>query len=264
MRIPDISEWQGRVDWAQVQPHIDGVMLRAGYGKGHADARFAENAAACDARGIPMGAYWFSYAATAEEARAEAQCLLTAVRPYPVALPLAFDFEYDSVQSAARRSVTVTKALATELARAFCEEIERGGHWAVFYANPDYLARYYDEALPQRFGLWLAQWPGGTPDLSAPPRECAMWQWTSRAALPGVTGDVDMSEGYVAALPPAPPVGRVVPDAPPAAPQDGALAWARAHGIVSAPDADAPATLGDLARALHHYHRAFGAKEAQT
>ncbi len=87
-----------------------------------------------------------------------------------------------------------------------------------------------------------------------------MWQWTSRAALPGVTGDVDMSEGYVAALPPAPPVGRVVPDAP----QDGALAWARAHGIVSAPDADAPATLGDLARALHHYHRAFGAKEAQT
>ena len=152
MRIPDISEWQGRVDWAQVQPHIDGVMLRAGYGKGHADKRFAENAAACAARGIPMGAYWFSYAATAEESRAEAQCLLTAVQPYPVALPLAFDFEYDSVQSAARRSVTVTKALATELARAFCEEIERGGHWAVFYANPDYLARYFDEALPQRFG----------------------------------------------------------------------------------------------------------------
>ena len=52
-------------------------------------------------------------------------------------------------------------------------------------------------------------------------------------------------------------------EASPAAPPDGALAWARAHGIVSAPDADAPATLGDLARALHHYHRAFGAKEAQ-
>ena len=197
MRYIDVSEWQGDIDWAAAKDHIDGAILRAGYGAGHADRKFARNAAECDRLGIPCGAYWFSYAWTPEMAAAEAKALLEAVKPYRMELPLCFDFEYDSVAVAAREGgVTVTKALATAMARAFCEAVEAGGYYALFYANPDYLSRYFDADLPRRFGLWLAQWPGGAPDVAAPPRKCAMWQWTSAGTVPGVAGNVDVNEAY--------------------------------------------------------------------
>ena len=197
MMYIDVSQWQGVVDWETVKPHIDGAMLRAGYGRGNIDKQFARNAAECNRLGIPCGAYWFSYAYTADMARAEAQALLAAVRPYRIELPLAFDFEYDSVSHAAKQGVAVDRALASAMVRAFCEAVEAGGYWCLNYANPDYLARYFDEDVPRRFGLWLAQWPGGTPDLSEPPRpDCRLWQWTSRGSVPGVAGDVDVSEAY--------------------------------------------------------------------
>jgi len=192
----DVSEHNGDIDWERVKGSIDGAILRAGYGKGNADKKFTRNAAECNRLGIPCGAYWFSYALTPEMAAAEAKALLEAVKPYRMELPLAFDFEYDSVRVAARNGVTITKELASNMVRAFCEAIEGGGYWALNYGNPDYLARYFDEAIPMRFGVWLASWPGGSPDLNTPPRKCAIWQYTSKGQVDGIAGNVDMNVSY--------------------------------------------------------------------
>ena len=192
----DVSEWQGDIDWEQVKGSIDGAILRAGYGKGNADKKFTRNAAECNRLGIPCGAYWFSYALTPDMAAAEAKALLEAVKPYRMELPLAFDFEYDSVKVAERNGVTVTKELASNMVRAFCEAVEQGGYWALNYSNPDYLARYFDESIPMRFGIWLASWPGGSPDLNNPPRKCAIWQYTSKGRVDGIAGNVDMNVSY--------------------------------------------------------------------
>lgn len=192
----DVSEHNGDIDWERVKGSIDGAILRAGYGKGNADKKFTRNAAECNRLGIPCGAYWFSYALTPEMAAAEAKALLEAVKPYRMELPLAFDFEYDSVRVAARNGVTITKELASNMVRAFCEAIEGGGYWALNYGNPDYLARYFDEAVPLRFGVWLASWPGGSPDLNSPPRKCAIWQYTSKGKVDGIAGNVDMNVSY--------------------------------------------------------------------
>ena len=192
----DVSEHNGDIDWERVKGSIDGAILRAGYGKGNADKKFTRNAAECNRLGIPCGAYWFSYALTPEMAAAEAKALLEAVKPYRMELPLAFDFEYDSVRVAARNGVTITKELASNMVRAFCEAIEGGGYWALNYGNPDYLARYFDEAIPLRFGIWLASWPGGSPDLNTPPRKCAIWQYTSKGQVDGIAGNVDMNVSY--------------------------------------------------------------------
>ena len=164
MNCIDVSQWQGVIDWDAVKPHIGGAILRAGYGKGHPDGQFARNAAECNRLGIPCGAYWFSYAKTPAEARAEAEHLLRAVAPYRMELPLCFDFEYDSLSNAEKQGAAMTKALASELVRAFCGRIEAGGYWALNYANPDFLSRWYDEDIPQRYGLWLAQWTGKAPE----------------------------------------------------------------------------------------------------
>ena len=200
MNYIDVSAWQGVIDWEAAKGRIDGAILRAGYGKGKADQFFARNAAECNRLGIPCGAYWFSYAKSEDEARAEAECLLKAVAPYRMELPLCFDFEYDSVTNAASQGVTVTKALASAMVRAFCSRIEEGGYWALNYANPDFLGRLYEPDIPQRWGLWLAQWTGKEPaapaDLPAPPRKCAIWQYSSRGAVPGIEGNVDLDLGY--------------------------------------------------------------------
>ena len=136
MNYIDVSEWQGIIDWEKVKPNIDGAILRAGYGLNHIDAQFVRNVTECNRLGIPCGAYWFSYALNTEMAKQEAQYLVSAVKPYRMELPLCFDFEYDSVNTAAKNGATVTKSLATEMTYAFCEAIEEAGYYAMFeYTN---------------------------------------------------------------------------------------------------------------------------------
>lgn len=192
----DVSRWQGAIDWEKVK--ADGVefaMLRAGYGQGNIDAQFERNAGECTRLGIPFGVYWFSYAYTEAMARREAEHCLEAVRPYKLSYPVAFDFEYDSVSYAQKHGVTITKQLASDMTRAFCEEIRAAGYTPIVYANPDYLSRYFDADIAERYDIWLAQWPRN-PDLDNPPRECTIWQYSSSGTISGISGRVDMNVCY--------------------------------------------------------------------
>ena len=195
MKYIDVSEHQGIIDWEKVKGNVDGVMIRAGYGsKGTADKHFRRNAAECNRLGIPFGAYWFSYAKSEEEAKMEAKHLLVAVKPYRVELPLAFDLEYATVSNMQTAGVKPTKKLCSSMVHAFCKTVETAGYWALNYANPDFLARYFDEEVASRYGLWLAQWPSEV-DVKNPPRPCAIWQWGG-SAIPGINGNVDTDESY--------------------------------------------------------------------
>lgn len=192
----DVSKWQGVIDWEKVK--ADGVefaMLRAGYGQSGVDEQFERNAQECTRLGIPFGVYWFSYAYTTALAEREAERCLEAVRPYKLSYPVAFDFEYDSVSYAQKHGVTITKQRASDMTRAFCEEIRVNGYAPIVYANPDYLSRYFDADIANRYDIWLAQWPNN-PDVNNPPRECTMWQYTSSGNVSGINGRVDMNVCY--------------------------------------------------------------------
>ncbi len=274
MKYIDVSEWQGVIDWEKVRGNVDGVILRAGYGKGHADRCFAENAAACNRLGIPIGAYWFSYAKSTEEAREEARCLLAAVRPYRMELPLAYDFEYDSVANAKKCGVTVTRDLCSSLVHMFCLTVEAGGYWALNYANPDFLSRYFDKNVAERYGLWLASWPAKV-DLAKPPRTCAIWQWGG-SAVPGISGSVDTSEAYTdfcsviraagcnrlreaeAEAAPTAEAPSEKEDESTADEAEAALEWARALKLIEG----AGETERTVALALRRYHAALGRDSA--
>lgn len=193
----DVSKWQGEIDWEKAK--ADGVefaMLRAGYGRGNMDDRFKRNADECTRLGIPFGVYWFSYAYTEDMARKEAQYCLNAVAPYKLSYPIAFDFEYDSVDHAQDKGVTITKELASAITRAFLTEIENAGYYATLYANPNYLAVYFDDNIPTRYDIWLAQWPRN-PQPEPKPEQCGgMWQYTSSGTVDGIEGRVDMNYAY--------------------------------------------------------------------
>ena len=154
----DVSKWQGAIDWEKVKAAgVEFAMLRAGYGRGNLDEQFERNASECTRLGIPFGAYWFSYAYTPDMARNEALHCMEALREYKLSYPVAYDFEYDSVDYASEQGVQVTKTLASSMARAFCEEVKSGGYYPMVYANPNYLAAYFDADIPKEYDVWLAK-----------------------------------------------------------------------------------------------------------
>lgn len=192
-KIIDVSKWQGVIDWDRVRASgIDGAMLRAGYGAGNADAQFARNARECNRLGIPIGAYWFSYAWTPDMAQREAEYCLAAVKPYTLDLPVAFDWEYDSLERALANGVTPDRALASDMAAAFLSAVEAAGYYAMNYTNLDYLTRYFDAEKLSRYDVWLAAWRD-----TRPAARHNLWQYTSQGRVEGIGGNVDMNRAYV-------------------------------------------------------------------
>ena len=185
----DVSYHQGHIDWKKVKnAGIQFAMLRAGYGRNNIDKQFHNNANGCRITGIPFGVYWFSYAYTVDMARQEARYCVAAIDQYEVQYPVCYDLEYDSISYARKNGVTIGKTLATKMANAFCEEVEKVGYKAMNYANLDY-ARNMFGTVP--YDLWFARY-NATPGRS----DMAMWQYTSSGSVPGISGKVDMNYCY--------------------------------------------------------------------
>lgn len=196
LKYVDISKYQGNIDFAKLAKEVDGVIIRAGYGRNTIDPYFEKYAKGCVANNIPFGVYWFSYALNREDARQEAKACLEAIKPYKVELPVCFDFEGDSVRYAKDNGVTITKSLASAIARTFCSYVENAGYYAANYANEDYCKNYFDADVLSKYALWYARYLNA-PNLSKPPRECAMWQYTSTGKVNGISGNVDVNAVYV-------------------------------------------------------------------
>ena len=85
----DVSYHQGKIDWKAVrQAGIDFAILRAGYGSSAAqkDKCFDANARGALEAGLHIGAYWFSYAVTPEDARLEARACREGVQALGLSL----------------------------------------------------------------------------------------------------------------------------------------------------------------------------------
>lgn len=190
----DVSKWNGNIDWKKVKDSgIDFAMIRAGYGQNMIDSCFEKNISECNKVGLPCGAYWFSYAYTTTMAKKEASYILEAVKPYKLEYPIAYDFEYDSVDYAKRNGVKITKQIATALLEAFCGEIEKAKYYCLNYSNIDYLNNYFDASVQKKYGLWLAQWNNN----AEPSRTCQIWQYSEKGIVNGINGTVDMNRCYV-------------------------------------------------------------------
>ena len=179
----DVSEHQGVIDWEKVMPHIDGAILRCGYGGDYEDqddSQFFRNADECTRLGIPFGVYLYSYAKSIQGAQYEADHVLRLINGYELAYPVYLDLEESGTESG-----------AIERANIFGDIIEEAGYWCGVYANLNWWENY----LPglDRFTKWVAQYnrvceyTGSNLDI---------WQYTSKGNLPGISGNVDMNECY--------------------------------------------------------------------
>lgn len=194
----DISAWHGNIDWDQVKNCIEAIIIRAGYGKNNIDQKWVPNAEAVRDSSLDVGAYWFSYAYTADMAYMEGCYAANAVKNKfgDRQIPIAFDLEYDSVAYAAKKGVKIGRAEATLFAIRFLTAVKEFGYRPMLYTNIDYIRNYFDlgvirAAIPDLL-LWVACWGSEPKDYNM-----AVWQYSSKGSVAGIIGNVDMDEVYV-------------------------------------------------------------------
>ena len=173
----DISEHNGDVDFGKVKgAGIDFVILRAGYGicSSQVDVNFYRNYRNAKANGLKIGAYWYSYANTPEEALIEAKVFCEIVKGLDFDLPLYYDIEESN-----------TLKQATANIQAFCNYVESQGYFAGVYANANAFSNFIDTSIRARYTTWLAHW-ADKPAFVSP-----MWQNSSTGRIDGIKGYVD-------------------------------------------------------------------------
>ena len=187
--IMDVSRWQGRIDWDAVKRSgkIDGVMLRvlgSKGGKPYVDPAFERNYAACTARGIPVGGYYYTCAVTPRQTAEELAALRAALEGKTFQYPLAID-----VESAGLR-VLAPEALAARVAEA-AAQLEAWGLYAMVYTYTNFADTALDMDALTAYDLWIADYRSHRPT-----RKHGMWQYTSKGRVAGIDGPVDLSHAY--------------------------------------------------------------------
>ena len=186
----DVSEHQGVIDWEQVKDHIDGVILRCGYGMDIAsqdDKQWDRNVAECERLGIPYGVYIYSYATNTDRAKSEAQHVLRLIQGHKLSYPVYFDIEEPGTEGSA-----VANAIA------FGDIIEAAGYWCGVYYNRNWHNNVIKGQL-DRFTRWGAGYGtnnGQKQDNYKPGFGEDIWQYSSKGSVPGVSGNVDVNVCY--------------------------------------------------------------------
>lgn len=189
MKGIDVSYCQNVINWDAVKADgIEFAIIRAGYGRSvsQTDAKFVQHYSGASVVGMPTGAYWYSYAESVEDARAEAKACIEVLGNRKFSLPIYYDVEEPSILGKG-------KDFVSECIRMFCDELERAGYFAGVYTSKSVLERLVHDEIRERYCVWSAQW-NSTDDYKG---QHGMWQYSDKGRVNGINGDVDMDEMYV-------------------------------------------------------------------
>lgn len=183
MKGIDVSVHNGDIDWNKVKADgIEFAILRAGYGReiSQKDARFEENYKNAKATGIPVGAYWYSYAMSEDEARLEADVFLSIIKGKQFEFPVYFDVEE-------KKQFDLGKEKVSAIMRAFLEKVESAGYFVGLYGSASSLTTHTTDDIKNRYTIWLAHWVQQTNYNGS----YALWQY-SKGSVNGISGNVDL------------------------------------------------------------------------
>lgn len=201
-KLLDISFWQDTLDFAKIKKAgYDNIILRAGYGT-TIDSKFNEYANACKKNNINIVAvYWFIYATNLTEVKANANKCLEVIKAYKPKIVFV-DFEYDTVNKAAKKGIKLGAKECDSFTIEFCEIVKKAGYTPGYYANTDYYNNMYSSAVKNKgYVFWLAHYKSDY-SYHEPPIKCDFFQYTDRGTVPGISGkkfdtNVCFSEKYL-------------------------------------------------------------------
>lgn len=198
LKIIDVSEFNGHISWGAVKPHVDGVIIRAGYrgygsvGAMKEDPQFRTNMNGAIKAEIPVGVYWCSQAVNDAEALAEARYLQDLLKAYKLSLPVYLDSEHMGPGGSGRAD-GIGKSRRTQYGKTFCRAMRDYGHTVGLYCSESWFKDEIDGAAFARDGyeIWLAKY-----SASKPKYDHDAWQYTDSGKVPGIIGNVDLSYFY--------------------------------------------------------------------
>ncbi|MBR5363238.1 MAG: glycoside hydrolase family 25 protein [Oscillospiraceae bacterium] len=185
----DVSQYQGDINFEKVRDESENkfVIMRAGYGRflDQEDPTFKTNYNRAKAAGIPVGAYWYSYASTPELARMEAHVCAQVLGDRQFEYPIVFDIEEQSVLTKPVEEVSA-------IIEAFCSEMEKMGYYVMLYCSSYYLNNRISPRTIAKYSVWVAHYNVACPTFYG---EFGMWQY-GIGTCPGIDADVDVDYCY--------------------------------------------------------------------
>ena len=187
--VIDVSEHQCVLDWEAIKPHIDGAIIRCGYGDDIAsqdDKQWQRNVSECERLGIPYGVYIYSYANTVGHVKSEVAHTLRLLKGHKPQMPVYFDTENPGCEDLSRKASLY-----------FCEEIEKAGYIPGIYTFESWYKAYLRGLT--KYTLWIARFnvndgkPHEKPNIGVP---YDAWQYTSMGRISGYSGRLDVSYFY--------------------------------------------------------------------
>lgn len=188
---PDVSSWQGAVDWAAVK--ADGAsfaITKATEGVYYINPFADSNWKSIRDAGLIRVQYHYARPGK-YSASEEAAYFLADMLPLEPGDIVALDLEIDSRDGAfSNGAYWAMEWMTTVQARV--------GFAPMLYSNggviSDPAQRFASvPEMGQRNGLWLANWGEVFPKPYAPWDTVALWQFTNAGQVPGIAGNVDLN-----------------------------------------------------------------------
>ena len=178
----DVSEFQQNIDFNKMKNDgIKAVIIRAGYGRevSQKDSMFESHYRNAKSAGLKVGAYWYSYADSINDAEKEAKACLECIENKYFDMPIYYDLEDYSM-------VKLGKTKLTAIAERFCETIKKSNYRVGVYANLNWFNNCLDyDELKRKYSIWLAQYNSEN-ELS-----CDIWQNSSSGRVSGYGKNID-------------------------------------------------------------------------
>jgi hypothetical protein len=109
------------IDFHDFKMNSPAVVIRAGYGNqiSQKDEKFEEYYKNAKANGLKVGAYWYSYARTSEEAIKEVRAFIYVIADKQFDMPIVFDIEQNFLLN--NTSVITMRTEIITLVRSYCK-----------------------------------------------------------------------------------------------------------------------------------------------
>lgn len=192
LRGVDVSDYQPNIDWQKVYDSgVRFAIIRAGgryYGTKGAlftDDDLKKNLEEAKKAGLMVGVYFFSQAVNVKEAEEEAKLTLKLIGDVELDLPIYFDWEIISDDTA--RTDDVDGKTLTDCALAFCKTVEKAGFTAGVYLYGHLAYHGYELSRISDYSLWYAD-PGHSPTFYY---AADIWQCSFSGEVPGIWGTCD-------------------------------------------------------------------------
>ena len=192
VKVIDVSYYQGNINWDLFAKESDcyGVILRLGYYT-TLDKKFESYLKEIKRLKIPYGIYLFSYSKTEKGALKEANFVSSMVDKYDLSPSLGIFYDIESWNSKNSNSNDISKRMYDNIVQIFINKVS--SHINYKYKVKVYSGRWYAMnrlgSIAKSYVDWVAEYNKTCKYDSI----YSMWQYTSRARVPGINTNVDVS-----------------------------------------------------------------------